>query len=124
MWVVDSLGDRHMYAYTLATGARDTSKEWTLPSENNNPTGIWSDGTTMWVVDHTDRQHVRLHTGDGSARHEQGVDTAFGECFPTGIWSDGTTMWVVDRTDRRMYAYTLATGARDTEQGVDTAFGE
>ena len=54
IWVADASDDK-LYAYTLAGGARDTSKEFALAggtpfSSNNNgaPTGIWSDGTTIW----------------------------------------------------------------------------
>ena len=35
-------------------GSRDSSKDFTLDSNNGSPRGIWSNGTTMWVVDNTD----------------------------------------------------------------------
>ena len=53
MWVVnegEGLIKSRLYAYTLATGARDTDQEFDLVSNNTVPKGIWSDGTTMWVV--------------------------------------------------------------------------
>ena len=34
----------------VTPGSRDSSKDITLASGNNNPYGIWSDGTTMWVA--------------------------------------------------------------------------
>ena len=55
MWVADNTDDK-LYAYELATKARDSSKDFdTLSAAGNNfPIGIWSDGTTMWVADNTD----------------------------------------------------------------------
>ena len=60
MWVVDT-SDRIIYAYNLATKARDSSKDFgTLDAENDHPKGIWSDGTTMWVVDWSRWKTLRL----------------------------------------------------------------
>ena len=59
LWVVNDsntdAGDK-IYAYTLATKARDATKDFdTLDAaDNNRPTGLWSDGTTMWVADGQD----------------------------------------------------------------------
>ena len=52
MWVVDQFDDK-IYAYGLASKARDASKDFdTLAGAGNDaPLGIWSDGTTMWVAD-------------------------------------------------------------------------
>ena len=58
--------DSKIYAYSLATKARDSGKDFdTLAGAgNNNPRGIWSDGTTMWVADRGDAQDIRLqHPG-------------------------------------------------------------
>ena len=45
-----------LIAYNLATKARDSSKDFNtlVGAGNSNPGGLWSDGTTMWVVDRTD----------------------------------------------------------------------
>ena len=53
MWVTDNFDDK-IYAYNLSTKARDTSKDFdTLGAAgNNDPRGIWSDNTTMWVARH------------------------------------------------------------------------
>ncbi|MDE0471774.1 MAG: cadherin repeat domain-containing protein, partial [Ekhidna sp.] len=40
-----------LYAYTLDTGTRDTAKEFDLAEENEFPVSLWSDGTTLWVLD-------------------------------------------------------------------------
>ena len=52
MWVTDQDDDR-VYAYRLSDGARVEDLEFDTPSTagNHDMKGIWSDGTTMWVVD-------------------------------------------------------------------------
>ena len=57
MWVVDPADDK-IYAYTVATKVRDSSKDFNTLSAagNNNPYGLWSNGTTMWVADISDRK--------------------------------------------------------------------
>ena len=52
MWVAD-WGDGKIYAYNLASKARDSLKDFdTLVAAGNlRPRGIWSDGTIMWVGD-------------------------------------------------------------------------
>ena len=57
MWVaadlgVNKTGADKIYAYDLETKARDAAKDFDGLSGAGNvePTGIWSDGTTMWVA--------------------------------------------------------------------------
>ena len=104
---------------------RQQDKEFPIHRTNTNAYGIWSDGTTMWVVDRNDRK-VYAYALDGGARQdgENGTtDREFG--FATsnddaaGIWSDDTTMWVVDRDGRKVYAYALDGGARRTDRELD-----
>ena len=101
---------------TAAYGDRDTSREFDLHSANGTPDGIWSDGTTMWVVDWTvDKLYAyTLASGARDTSKEFNLNSANDD--PNGIWSDGTTMWVADNTDAKLYAYTLASGARDTSK--------
>ena len=115
MWVADDADDK-LYAYTLSSGARDTTKEFTLHSDNSDPTGTWSDGTTIWVADDVDDK-LYAYTLSGGARdtakefslHSDNSD-------PTGTWSDGTTIWVANNGSplNNVFAYTLSGGARDT----------
>ena len=119
MWVVDATSSSEkLFAYTLATGARDTSKEFNLDSGNTNPQGLWSDGTTVWVADLDDNKlyAYTLATGARDTSKEFNLYTTWGSGgnrSPAGLWSDGTTMWVLNVFDRKLYAYDLATGARD-----------
>ena len=120
MWVADDEDDK-LYAYTLATGARDASKDISLHTDNGDPQGIWSDETTIWVVDDGDDK-LYAYTLSGGARDtskEFSLHADNGD--PAGIWSDGTTIWVANNksisvTPYKVFAYTLSGGARDTDK--------
>ncbi len=97
-------------------GDRDTLRDLTLNSSNSYPYDIWSDGTTMYVMDDSDDK-VYAYTLSGGARDtSKEFDLHSANSNPKGIWSDGTTIWVADRTDRKLYAYTLSGGARNTSK--------
>ena len=57
MWVLDR-NKIELYAYKMSNRLRDPSKDFkTLKTAGNeNPSGIWSDGTTMWVTDKVDKK--------------------------------------------------------------------
>ncbi len=91
----------------------------------NQPTDIWSDGTTVWIVHgyYTNpgifafnldtklpdaAKDFRL-TGDGGTL----------EGIPWAMWSDGTTAWVVvalSGGQYRIQAYDLETKARKSSE--------
>ena len=125
MWVADSLGQK-VYAYSLAGGARDTTKEFGLDAESGFAYGIWSDETTMWTLDVSDKKFYAyaLASGARDMTKEFDLDDANGNA--TDIWSDGTTVWVADRSDAKLYAYALAGGARqeDDEFGLSSQNGD
>ena len=84
---------------------------------NRNPTGIWSDGTTMWVADRSAKIYAyNMRTRARDRGREFNTLAAENES-PAGIWSDGTTMWVVDLADGRIYAYNMRSKAHDPDKG-------
>ncbi len=87
-------------------------------ADNGAPRGIWSDGTTMWVVDWYDNKIYAYKMSDKSRDPSKDFDTldAASNQVPWGLWSDETTMWVVDRADSRVYAYAMSDKARDTSK--------
>ena len=89
---------------------------------NENPTGIWSDGGTMWVTDWIDDKIYAYNLSDQERDDDKDFDTlaAAGNGAPSGIWSDGTTMWVADNDDTKIYAYNLSTKARDAAKDFNT----
>ena len=76
---------------------------------NTRPTGIWSDGDTMWVVDYRDLKlyAYTLDTGLRDESKEFDLDSA--NLYPWGLWSDGKTIWVGSRStvNLKLFAYTL-----------------
>ncbi len=121
MWVSDFVVN--IYAYNMETKARDGSsgsrpKEFTSSvlstAGNDAPRGIWSNGTTMWVLDNADKK-IYAYNMETKARDESkefAASTFTGNTDPAGIWSDGTTMWVGNYDDQKILAYDLAAGAR------------
>ena len=110
-----------IYAYTLTTSARDTTKEFSLDADNADPRGIWSNGTTIWVVDDVDDKLYAYTLATGMSDSDKDIDLHADNGSPQGLWSDDTTIWVTDSGSGSVYAYTLSTGARDTTQEFHVA---
>ena len=98
-----------LYAYNNSTRTRNESQDFeTLAAAgNNDPIGLWSDGTTMWVSDRVDSKiyAYNLNTKLRDAAKDYNTLGAAGNSDLRGIWSDGTTMWVADSPDDKLYAY-------------------
>ena len=123
MWIADDEDDK-LYAYTLATGAYDSSKDITLHSDNGDPQGIWSDETTIWVADDEDDKLYAYALSDGTRQDGTGSTTDMelnlhtDNGDPAGIWSDGTTIWVANNivSLQKVFAYKLSDGTSDTDK--------
>ena len=130
-WVADATAEK-LFAYTLtdgssggsrdlrATGGKsgrpprlteveyDDTKDIDLDSANTDPTGIWSDGVTIWVADSAD---TRAYAYTLATRtYDDTKDINLGEAgndAPHGVWSDGETLWVADSADAKLFSYTL-----------------
>ena len=115
--------DAKIYAYQLSDGTRDAGQDITLASlaGNDDPRGIWSDGTTLWVADFAladlakfyAYRTVRRDAGRRPGHQHAGRDRQ--RSYATGIWSDGTTLWVADsarRQDLRLPAVRRDAGRR------------
>ena len=90
---------------------------------NDNPTGIWTDGATIWVVDYTDT-YVYAYNRDGNRVTDEEFDLHADNDDPRSIWSDQTTMWVSEGDDKKIYAYTLEGGSRDTGKEFNLDSGQ
>ena len=125
MWVSDYSDDK-LYAYDMATRARDPGRDFNTLSAY--PRGIWSDGITMWVADIADT----IYAYDMATRaRDPGKDfkilKATENNIPNGIWSDGITMWVVSydlygKIDNKILAYDMATKAADPGKDFNTLY--
>ena len=110
-----NLGVTDAYGWTAALDL-----DGLIAADNISPTGIRSDGATMWVVDASDNKIYAYNT-DGTRDRGKDFDTlsTAGNTNATGIWSDGTTMWLTDATDDKIYAYNTD-GTRDSGKDFDT----
>ena len=112
MWVADK-SDAKVYAYDLATGRQDVTREFDLlvvPGivSNTNPSGIWSDGTTMWVANEADPAIGRsVFTSVVEALGNVGDDILDDFNFGDDSASDETTTRVVDLHGDQIFAYEL-----------------
>ena len=108
LWVVDT-DDRMLYAYDLASKARNPGKDVAL-SRNTRPLGLASDGITLWVSDYQ-AGTVYAYPGAASAPGPD-VPLHAANASPSALWTDGATLWVAEDTDGRLYAYDLSDGLR------------
>ena len=94
-----------------------------LPAKNDLPWGLWSNETTMWVVDFNDDDLYAydLDTGNPDTGKDILLDTENTDA--RGIWSDGETMFVADEVDKHIYAYVLTPGTTfgDRDSAKDIA---
>ena len=99
---------------------RDSGSDFTLDAANDYPTGIWSDGTTMWVADFEDHKLYAYRMSDRSRDSGKDFTLDADNGSPVGIWSDGTTMWASDFTDAKLYAYRMSDRSRDPGKDFNT----
>ena len=102
--------------------SRDSGSDFTLAAANGYPTGIWSDGTTMWVADFEDAKLYAYRMSDRSRDSGKDFTLDAGNGSPVGIWSDGATMWASDFTDAKLYAYRMSDRSRDSGKDFNTLF--
>ena len=100
--------------------SRDSGSDFTLDAANGYPTGIWSDGTTMWVADFEDHKLYAYRMSDRSRDSGRDFTLDADNGSPVGIWSDGTTMWASDFTDAKLYAYRMSDRSRDSGKDFNT----
>ena len=120
MWVADGGPAVHVYCLDRAASCHGAQKRSTdatialpypsgnfdLSSDNANPGATWSDDTTLWVLDATDKKIYTYALSDGTA-DTTGLSLATDNADPAGMWSNGTTIWVSDSDDDKLYAYTM-----------------
>ena len=95
-----------------------------LDSAHDKPSGHWSDGTTLWI----------LENGDGADDAVYAYDLASGERVedrefeldntnraPRGVWSDRTLLWVSDSGRNSLFAHDLESGERLPERDIALA---
>ena len=107
--------------------------EWTVDRDieeldggNDRATGVWSDGTTLWVADNADGAGDTVYAYDrasGERLSEREFELAEANRAPRGFWSDRSVVWVSDSGRERLFAYDLATGERLEDREFALAAG-
>ena len=103
--------------------------EWTvehdideLDSGHDIPTGMWSDGATLWLLDDPDGAGDAVYAYSlESGERAEGRDFELSETnrAPSGVWSDRTTIWISDSGPDRLFAYDRGTGERTPERDIE-----
>ena len=120
VWVSQSGTSPKLFAYKRSDGSRDSSKDFTTLSAAGNgaPTGLCSDGTTMFVVDWADNK-VYAYTLSTKARDAtKDITLAGGNTKAEGVWCDATTVWVAEDDftgSNDIFAYNRADGTQNTD---------
>ena len=90
-----------------------------LAAGNDKATGLWSDGTTLWIADNADGAGDAVYAYDlesGERVEDREFELDERNRAPRGFWSDGETVWVSDSGRERLFAYRLADGERLEER--------
>ena len=96
-----------------------------LDSGHDKPSGTWSDGATLWVLENGDGADDAIYAYDlKTGERVEGREFKLDETnrAPRGVWSDRTVLWVSDSGRNRLFAHNLASGERLPER--DIAFAE
>ena len=98
--------------------------EWTvehdideLDSGHDKPTGMWSDGATLWVLENGDGSDDALYAYDletGERAPEREFELDGRNRAPRGVWADRTIaiLWVSDSGQNTLFAHDLESGER------------
>ena len=95
-----------------------------LDRDNDLPTGIWSDGETLWVIENSASGADRVFAYDlktGERKPDAEFELEPRNRFAHGIWSDGETMWIADSGQDQLFAYAIESGARVEEHDFELA---
>ena len=117
-----------VYAYNLADETANSSENWTLHNpanasdKNRKPTGIWSNGTHIYVTDADHGRVFQYNAGDKSLTSTT-LSLHADNGNRQGLWSDGTTAWVSDAADDKLYAYQLSDFSRDSDKDIRLGSG-
>ena len=96
------------HASSLDIGAGTLSPSNTDGTINNHrPSGMWSNGTTLFVADHVDGKIYAYQLADRTRDDAKNLSLDTDNADAEGLWFDGRVLWVVDTSDGQLYAYDL-----------------
>jgi hypothetical protein len=120
---------------TLAGGSEGTEDGTGTNAEFNEPQGITTDGTNLYVTDYGNQtiRKIVISTGvtttiagtagsAGTTDNDNGTSAKF--MSPTGITTDGTNLYVADRNNHRIRKIVISSGAVTTLAGSSAGFAD
>ena len=116
-----------LFAYNRSDGSRDSANDFDNlnGAGNNQPWGICSDGTTMFVGDRTDDKLYAYKMSDTTADSTKDITLNSGNGDSRGMWCDGTTVYVANdgaTTANKVFAYTISGGAYDSTKDFEELY--
>ena len=97
-----------------------------LDSSHDSPTGSWSNGSILWLLENGDGADdavyaYDLETGERVEDREFELDER--NRAPRGVWSDGKIkiLWVSDSGQNKLFAHDLESGERLAERDIALA---
>ncbi len=93
-----------------------------LDRDNDTPTGLWSDGAGLWVLENAESGPDAIFAYEiesGERLPEEGLTLDARNRFSHGLWSDGVTVLVADSGQDRLFAYNLESGERLEERELE-----
>ena len=126
-WVSQSGTAPKLFAYNRSDGSRDSSKDFTTlnAAGNESPTGICSDGTTMFAVDGTDNKVYAYKMSDTTQDSAKDITLAMANANATGVWCDANTIWVANdalSADNKIFAYQRSDGTHDPTKDMESLY--
>ena len=105
--------------------------EWTvtrdieeLDSGHDTPSGLWSDGATLWLAENGDGADDAIYAYDletGERVEEREFELDERNRAPRGVWSNGATLWVADSGQDKLFAHDLGSGERLPDSDIELA---
>ena len=120
IWVSQSGTAPGLFAYSRSDGSRDSSKDFTTLAAAGNaaPTGLCSDGTTMFVVDRDDSKVYAYTLATGVRDSSKDITLVSGNTKAEGVWCDDNTVWTAEDDftgSNEIFAYNRADGTQNTD---------
>ena len=95
-----------------------------LDGEHDSPSGSWSDGTLLWLLENGSGADDAIYAYDlasGERQEEREFELDDTNRAPRGVWSDRTVLWVSDSGQEKLFAHDLETGERLPERDIALA---
>ena len=86
-----------------------------LDSGHGDPTGAWSDGVTLWLLDNgsgADDAVYAYELASGERVEDLEFELDDANLAPRGLWSDGATIWISDSGKDKLFAHGIENGER------------